>query len=98
TNTAIFQPEFSPDGHYLAYISDAGDWNQLYIYDLAQQTHKQLTTTEADHGAPAWVQGMRVYAWAADSKSLIYRESKEGFSSLWRVDIQSGKCSPIAGL
>jgi dipeptidyl aminopeptidase/acylaminoacyl peptidase len=98
TNTAIFQPEFSPDGHCLAYVSDAGGWNQLYFYDLARQTHKQLTTTEADHGSPAWVQGIRVYGWTADSKSLVYRESKEGFSSLWRVEIESGKSSRIEGL
>src|SRR5690606_6224234 len=27
--TAIFQPEFSPDGRYLAYVGDATGWSQL---------------------------------------------------------------------
>jgi dipeptidyl aminopeptidase/acylaminoacyl peptidase len=97
-HTAIFQPEFSPDGRYLAYISDATGWNQLYVYDLAHQSHKQLTAAEADHGAPAWVQGIRVYGWAADSRSIIYRKNDQGFMSLWQVDITSSKISPIEGL
>jgi dipeptidyl aminopeptidase/acylaminoacyl peptidase len=98
THTAIFQPEFSPDGLSLAYISDATGWNQLYVYDLAHQNHKQLTTAEVDHGAPGWVQGLHVYGWSADSKSLIYRVSDKGFHSLWRVDVASGKTHRIDGL
>ena len=35
-NTAIVQPEFSPDGRYLSYVSDASGWSQLYLYDLAE--------------------------------------------------------------
>ncbi|NJO07900.1 MAG: hypothetical protein HC876_21600 [Chloroflexaceae bacterium] len=31
--TAIFQPSFSPDGRWLAYISDETGWGQVYLYD-----------------------------------------------------------------
>ena len=65
-DTAIFQPEFSPDGRYLSYISDASGWGQIYLYDLMEQTHRQLTFDEAEHGTPAWAQGMRAYGWASD--------------------------------
>ena len=33
-NTAVFGAQFSPDGRYLAYVSDPDGWWQLYVYDL----------------------------------------------------------------
>jgi dipeptidyl aminopeptidase/acylaminoacyl peptidase len=98
SNTAIFQPEFSPDGRYLAYISDATGWNQLYLYDLAHQTHQQLTSAEADHGIAAWVQGLRTYAWAGDSHSLLYLVNRQGFNTLWQYDLKAQKSVRIGGL
>ncbi len=95
--TAIFQPEFSPDGRYLAYISDASGWSQLYVYDLEAQAHRQLTAVEAEHGAPAWAQGLRTYGWSGEGDSLVCIENSRGFSSLIRVDVESGKSAGIAG-
>ena len=95
---AIFQPEFSPDGRYLAYVSDQTGWNQLYLYDLRDKSHRQLTTDEADHGAPAWVQGVRVYGWASNSKLLVYLKNEQGVVSLWRYDLRDGRSSRVKGL
>ena len=60
-DTAIFQPQFSPDGRYLSYVSDATGWGQIYLYDLETHTHVRLTETAAEHGTPAWAQGLRMY-------------------------------------
>lgn len=98
TDTAIFQPEFSPDGRWLAYVSDATGWNQLYLYDIAHQSHKQITQVDADHARPAWIQGLRVYAWSPDSKSIIYTLNEQGFNTLWQLDIETGKSKSIPGL
>ena len=95
--TAIFQPEFSPDGRWLAYISDASGWSQLYVYDLEGQAHRQLTTAEAEHGAPAWAQGMRTYAWNGEGRSLFCIENRGGFCSLKRVEIERGESAALAG-
>lgn len=88
--TSIFQPEFSPDGRFLAYVSDAeGRW-QLYLYDLESGRHHRLTTEQADHGAPAWIQGLRTYAFSPDGKHLYFIRNERGFASLWQVEIASG--------
>ena len=98
-HTAIFAPAFSPDGRFLAYISDMTGWNQLYVYDLARQTHHPLTDeSNLDYGAPAWVQGLHTYGWNADSESLICAVNDAGFFSLYRVDIRTGKANRIEGL
>lgn len=97
-DTAIFQPQFSPDGRWLAYVSDAAGWGQIYIYDLDAQTHAQLTVNEAEHGAPAWAQGLRTYGWAADSQSICYLENARGFFSLRRCYLETGESEPVSGL
>lgn len=92
---SIFQPQFSPDGRYLAYASDASGWWQLYVFDLVEGDHRQLTSVEADHGVPAWVQGLRTYCFSPNSKSLVFIRNHMGFASLWQVGIDSGKENKI---
>jgi dipeptidyl aminopeptidase/acylaminoacyl peptidase len=88
-NTAIFQPTFSPDGRYLAYISDATGWGHIYLYDVGEGTHQQLTTGDHEYGAPAWIQGVRQYGWTADSSAIYALRNDTGVVTLWRIDIAS---------
>ena len=96
--TAIFQPAFSPDGRYLSYISDASGWGQVYVYDLDAQRHIQLTRAAAEHGTPAWAQGMRTYGWSSDSRAIYVLRNDRAFFSLQRCDVESGACESVAGL
>ena len=88
---SIFQPAFSPDGRTLAYVSDETGWWQLYVYDLEGGARRQLTSDEAEHGAPAWNQGRRTYGFAPDGRFIYYIKNRHGFASLWRVDIAHGE-------
>lgn len=89
--TSIVQPQFSPDGRFLAYASDSTGFWHLYIYDLEKKTYRQLTAGEADHGAPAWVQGLRRYGFSPDSEWLVFIRNKVGFSSLGQINIATGE-------
>ena len=86
---SIFQPEFSPDGHHLAYVSDETGWWQLYLYDLASGVSRQLTDTPAEHGIPAWIQGMRTYAFSPDSRWIFFLRNQDGRITLWRIDLSA---------
>jgi len=88
---SVVQPEFSPDGRYLAYVSDVSGWWHIYLYDLEQGEHRQLTDGQAEDSRPAWVQGIRTYAFAPDGKSLFYIRNKQGFASLWKADVATGQ-------
>ncbi|GAB4335478.1 MAG: prolyl oligopeptidase family serine peptidase [Phototrophicales bacterium] len=83
---AVFQPAFSPDGRYLTYISDISGYGQLYLYDLETRQTRQLTDTEAEHGTPAWLQGMRMYGWSQDG--IYFLRNKNGFFSLHFHDLE----------
>lgn len=90
-NTSIFQPRFSPDGRFLAYVSDITGWWQVYLYDLENGEHHLLTTQQAEHATPAWIQGMRSYGFSPDSSSLFVIENLEGFCTCCLVNIHSGE-------
>lgn len=95
--TAILQPEFSPDGRYIAYTSDATGWGQLYVHDFETGRARQITNAPAEHGAPAWVQGIRVYSWLPDSSGLVYTRSEQGFGSLWFYHIGRDEHRRLSG-
>ncbi|HEX7973958.1 MAG TPA: S9 family peptidase [Anaerolineales bacterium] len=94
--TSVFQPEFSPDGRYLAYIADPGGWGQLYLHELATGQVRQLTQALAEHGAPAWIQGLRRYAFSPDGKQLYFLRDEAGFTSLWQIDLDGGQEQRLA--
>lgn len=87
-DTAIFQPEFSPDGRYLSYISDATGWGHIYLYDTESGEHQQITSGENEHIIPAWIQGLYTYGWTSDSRALYYICSDSGFRSVWMYDVE----------
>ena len=89
--TSIFQPQYSPDGKYLAFVSDKSGWWQIWLHDLESGDQRQLTSGQADHGLPAWVQGLRTYDFSPDGKTIFYLRNQEGFASLWNVDVATGE-------
>lgn len=89
TQTAISQPEFSPDGRYLAYISDATGWHHLYLYDLQTGEHQQITSGDIEHGIPQWVQGNHTYGWTGDSAAIYYIRHDKGYYSVWTYDVDN---------
>ncbi len=57
---------YSPDGKYIAYISDRTGETEVYLYDTAQGTTAQLTKANDTY--------IRSLLWAPDSKSLLYTD------------------------
>lgn len=94
-NTSIFQPEFSPDGRYLAFISDASGWWQIYLHDLESGEQHQVTDAPAEHGVPAWKQGMRTYGFTPEGKDLFYLRNQDAGVSLWAYQLETDKHTQI---
>ncbi len=89
-DVSVFQPQFSPDGRFLAYVSDESGWWQIYLHDLASGERRQLTHAKAEHGAPAWVQGLRTYGFGPRGAWIYFIRNRNARADLWRVDVESG--------
>jgi dipeptidyl aminopeptidase/acylaminoacyl peptidase len=85
------QPGFSPDGRFLAYIETEGNWEKLMLFNLQSGERFALAQEEGLLLAPAaWVQGVRSYAWSADSRFIYHMRYVNGAASLWKLDVQGG--------
>ena len=96
--TAIFQPEFTPDGRQILYVSDERGWGQITARDLAGGQVRRLTPEGVEHAAPAWVQGMRTYAVTHDGRFLLADGNRQGFHTLLRIDLATGEQRAVEAL
>jgi dipeptidyl aminopeptidase/acylaminoacyl peptidase len=92
---AVLQPQFSPDGARLAYLSDRQGWFQLYVRELATGQERRLTPDRDEIGGAAWQQGMRWFGWLPDGRALIAARNHEGSITLVRVDAAGGGLEPL---
>ena len=72
-------PHWSPDGKWIAFVSDRTGREELYISDELGKNTKKLSDSDCDKLA---------IVWASDSKSFLWTGSDH---KLRRVDIDSGK-------
>lgn len=86
-NVAFQQPQYSPDGQKLAFLSDESGWWQLVVRDLATGQEQTVSAAGREYGGPGWVQGLRFYGWAADSQSLFALSASQGMSRLERCGL-----------
>jgi len=90
-NTVTLQPEFSPDGRWLAYVLRDEEWDKLMLMDTAsRETHVLVDKGEWTLALPAWVQGLRSFAWRPDSTGIYFINHTRGEGSLWQVDLDEG--------
>jgi serine/threonine-protein kinase len=70
-------PEFSPDGRWIAYVSNESGRDEVYVQPFPGPGRATQISIE----------GGREPLWSRDSKQLFYRQSKQ----VWAVDVQTAR-------
>jgi dipeptidyl aminopeptidase/acylaminoacyl peptidase len=92
---SICQPEWSPDGNTIYFVSDRSNWWNLYGFDLATQSTQPLAPMAAEFGLPQWNLGMSTYA-CVGSDRIVCAYSSAGLGRLAMLDPRSKTLEPIA--
>ncbi len=85
-------PQYSPDGRYVAYTSQARDGYEsdlirLRVYDRETRTVKDVTP-----GFDQWVDG---FAWASDSDTLYFVAPERGREPIFKTSVSKPKVEQI---
>jgi dipeptidyl aminopeptidase/acylaminoacyl peptidase len=91
---SIFQPEWSPDGLQILFVSDRSGWWNLYTHDLATGETHALLTMPAEFGVAQWVFGMATYGFAGPGR-LVCTYEESGLTRLATLDLASRALRPI---
>lgn len=83
--TAVFQPEWSPDG-VLYFVSDQTNWWNLYRWRSSQV--EPVCAKAAEFGLPLWVFDMTTYGFES-AESLICTYVENGIQHLARLNTRS---------
>ena len=84
------EPLYSPDGKYIAYISQEtpayeSDLKRLAVYDRASKTSRYLTDRKVFDN---WVNDLR---WTKTSQAIVFQAEYQGRTPLFRVELSGGK-------
>jgi len=91
---AIFQPEWSPDGAEIYFVSDRSGWGNLYACALDTLETRPLIPMEAEFGYPQWVFGLSTYA-PGGAGRIVCSYSSKGLGRLGVVDLVAGRFAPL---
>jgi dipeptidyl aminopeptidase/acylaminoacyl peptidase len=92
---SIFQPEWSPDGEQIVFVSDRSGWWNLYSLDLTTRATRALAPMAAEFGLPQWLLGMPTYAFAGPER-IVCTYSQGGLGCLAVLDLANETLTPVA--
>ena len=85
----IFQPEWSPDGSCVVFVSDRSGWWNLHRYELSTRASSAIAPMAAEFGQPQWAFGMSTYAFAGPDR-IVCTCSQAGLGKLMSIDLATG--------
>jgi Tol biopolymer transport system component len=86
-----FGPEWSPDGHRLAYLSARKRWRAFGAMTIVARSTE---TGEAKELQPALSAYMHP-RWSPDGRSILFRARDEVGQGFFQVDVQTGEVEPL---
>jgi dipeptidyl aminopeptidase/acylaminoacyl peptidase len=93
-SVSVFQPEWSPDGSEIIFVSDHTGWWNLYACEIATGTTRPLCPMQAEFGVPQWNFGMSTYAFAG-ARKILCAYTKAGLGQLAILDLAGGSLQAI---
>ncbi len=92
----VFQPAYSPDGKFLAFVHEVNGWSQVFLKDRKTGAVSQWTSDAAEYAPPAWGQGEHSLAWSSDSQTLVAIRAALGTEEPVRLSLSEPGARPVS--
>ncbi len=79
-------PTWSPDGRHMAFVSDGGIGNHVYLLDVLTHEMRQLTDKDRTYGG---------ISWAPDGRTLLVSTTVSANDGVQHIDIGTGAITPL---
>ncbi|HZS61923.1 MAG TPA: DPP IV N-terminal domain-containing protein, partial [Gemmatimonadaceae bacterium] len=87
-------PQWSPDGASIAYISDRTGTANVFLYDRASRTSRQITNVVGMvNGVTEWSPAL---SWARDADRLAFSYYENGHYEVWALEHPSSRPTTVA--
>jgi Tol biopolymer transport system component len=93
----IINPSWSPDGKYIAFSAMVGGVTDIFIYDLENNTLKQMTRDSYGDIHPVWSPDGKKIAFVTERFSANLKWMDPGHYELALLDVETGEISRILG-
>ncbi|MEZ5393662.1 MAG: winged helix-turn-helix domain-containing protein [Bryobacterales bacterium] len=85
------QPRWSPDGRFIAFLSDRGQGASVYLMSPFEGPERKVADTFL-HRDVVLLSGLGAQPWSPDSDSLLFpRKREDGSIAIWKLELSSGK-------
>jgi dipeptidyl aminopeptidase/acylaminoacyl peptidase len=91
---SIFQPEWSPDGADLVFVSDRTGWGNLYACALDTRQIRPLLPRDAEFAYPQWIFGLSTYAFAG-ARRIVCSYTSQGLGHLGALSLETGRFAEL---
>lgn len=81
-----FLPDWSPDGQYMAFVSDRDGTYSIYITDAQGHDSQRLVDDSSNQYSPVW---------SPDGKSIAYVKEEKGYGQLMLYDMATGSTEQL---
>lgn len=93
-NESIVQPQWSPDGKSIYFISDRTGWWNIYRTNVNGDSLEAMHTREAEFGGPAWQFAASYYDFDSNG-NIVAIYWQHGIAKLARIDVQTKAFTPL---
>jgi len=93
-NESILQPQWSPDGKFIYFVSDRSNWWNIYRTTSDGQNLEHIYDIKAEFGGPGWQFGTSYYGFDAD-QNLVAAYWTNGLAKLARINVQTKTLTPL---
>ncbi len=89
---ALYQPFFSPDGHWLAFIAHSQGYSRIYAVPLGHNEPVKRERWIALTDGNTWDDKPR---WSPDGNLLYFVSDRDGFRCIWAQNLQPETKQPL---